>query len=131
MRHGRQGGFTLVEIIVAIFVGGIIIGSVNLVLINQTYLSQRNKDLVLANAFVEGKIEALRSAGYSTLVDGTTNISAELPAGLTKPNSGSLVISSVNTGTKKIDVTVTYNEQGSARDYSYSTFVGELGVGQY
>lgn len=124
-------GFTIVELIVAMVVGTIVVASASLIIISQVHLSQRGRDLIILNAYVENKIESLRSIGYLGLSDGTTDIAGELPAELNAPRSGTLQISPQSTGLKKIDVSISYNDQGANRIYSYSTFLGELGVGQY
>lgn len=128
--HG-QAGFTIVELIVTIIVSAIIIGVVNLALVNQTHIGQRNRDLVAANSYVEAKVESLRSAGFKALAIGNTDITSELPAELSAPRSATLTVSTVDDATKKIDISVTYNDQGTSRTYQYSTYIGELGVGQY
>lgn len=130
-RPASDSGFTVVELLVAIIVSAIVIGTINLALVNLIHVGKRNRDLVLVNAYVEGKVEALRSAGFKSLTNGTTDISSELPTGLTPPRSGTMVVSSVDVSTEKIDISVTYNDQGANRTYSYTTYIGELGVGQY
>lgn len=130
-RSSDQSGFTVVELLVAIIVSAVVISTVNLAIINLVHISKRNRDLVLANAYVEGKVEALRSAGFKSLTNGTTNISSELPSGLTPPRTGTMVVSSVDAATEKVDISVSYNDQGTTRTYSYTTYIGELGVGQY
>jgi prepilin-type N-terminal cleavage/methylation domain-containing protein len=124
-------GFTLVESMVAIIVGAILVGSLTLVVSQQAKLSQKGRDLLIADNFAEGKIEAVRSQGYLGLTNGTTNITNELPSELQAPRSASLTISDQDSGLKKVVLTLTYSDQGPARTYSYSTYVGELGVGQY
>ncbi len=86
--------------------------------------------MVVANSYAESKIEALRSAGYLSLADGTTDITSELPDELNQA-SGSLVISSYNTAIKQAVLTINYNQQGNDQTYTYTTYIGELGVGQY
>ena len=127
----KEDGFTIVESIVAMIVGAIMIGSATLILTSGQRLSQRHRDLVIANAFVEQKVEALRSLGFLGLSDGTTNITSEMPSELNSPRSGSLQISTPSGGLKKIDLSITYNDQGTNRTYAYTTYIGELGVGQY
>src|SRR5262245_10449841 len=113
----NESGYTIVEIIVTLVVGIIIVGAINLLLVNQNHLSQQNRDLVLANAYMEGKVESVRSAGFKSLSDGSTNITSELPAELSAPHSGTVTVSSVDTATKKVNISVTYNDQGKSRTY--------------
>ncbi len=127
----EQSGFTLVELLVTIIVGAIFAGSANLIIVQHTHLGQRGRDLVLANAYVESKVEELRSIGFSGLNNGTSNITGELPDDLKAPHSGSLAITSQSTAIKKVVISLTYNDQGANRNYSYTTYIGELGVGQY
>lgn len=127
----ERSGFTIVELLVALVVGGIMFVSLNAMYTSQTYLAQRSRDVVLANAFVESKVESLRSKGFLSLSNGTTDITNELPDELSSSRSGTLVIGTYSDGVKSIEITVTYNEQGSSRSYYYKSFIGELGVGQY
>jgi prepilin-type N-terminal cleavage/methylation domain-containing protein len=124
-------GFTIVELLVTLVVGATFVLAINTVFTTQVYISQRGRDLVLANAYAEGKFEALRSQGFLGLSDGTTSVTSELPIELNSPRSGSLQISTLNSATKKAVLTITYNEQGKTRTYSYTSYIGELGVGQY
>jgi prepilin-type N-terminal cleavage/methylation domain-containing protein len=128
--YKNRDGFTIVELLVTILVGAILLTSAGMLINSQAYLSQRNRDLVLVNAFAEGKIESLRSTGFLGLSDGTTDITAELPEELNDSRSGSLVISPHSSAIKKIELNISYNEQGANRSYSYTTHIGELGVGQ-
>jgi prepilin-type N-terminal cleavage/methylation domain-containing protein len=123
-------GFTIVELVVAMVVAAILISSSMVALISEDHLSQRNRDLVVANSYVEGKVEALRNIGFLGLTDGTTNLVSELPSELNSPRSASLQVSSYATSIKQVDISVTYNDQGTARNYSYTTYIGELGVGK-
>lgn len=127
----KQDGFTVVELIVALIVGTIMIGSAILIMTSEEHLSQSHRDLVVANSFVEQRVEALRSSGYLALANGTTDISSQMPTELNSPRSGSVVISSPQSGLKQVDISVTYNDQGAARTFTYKTYIGELGVGQY
>jgi prepilin-type N-terminal cleavage/methylation domain-containing protein len=127
----NQNGFTVVELLVSLIVGALLVGSVNNIVTSQVYLSQRGRDLVMANAYAEKKIEELRSIGFLGLADGTTVITGELPTELNAPRTGTLSVSSYSGAIKQVDITISYNEQGATRSHSYRTFVGELGAGQY
>lgn len=124
-------GFTLVELLVSIIVGTVFVTAINTVVNSHAYLAQRAQNLVFANAYAEGKIESLRSLGYNSLANGTTSLNGELPAELAPPKSGSMVVSDFSSGVKKVELTITYNDLSTNRTYNYTTFVGELGVGQY
>jgi len=111
-------------------VGAVLVLSLNSIVVSHGYLSQRSRDLIVANAFAEQKTEALRSQGYLSIPVGSTNITTELPAELAKPRSATLLVSTHTAAIKKLHLTITYNEQGKARTYSYTSLIGELGVGQ-
>lgn len=135
MNHSQkqtgEAGFTLVELLVSLAVGAVLIGSVHIVYTNQLALSQQTRDTVLANAFAESKIEALRSKGYLGVSNGTNDITGELPSELQSPRSASLAVTAQSTSVKNVLLTITYRSQGKDQTYSYTTYLGELGVGQY
>ena len=126
----EEKGFTLVELIVAIGIGAIFAISVSTLMNSNNHIANRTRDTAVANSFAENKIEELRSRGFLSLSDGTSDMSGELPGELKAPRSASLVISPHTASVKKLNLAITYNELGSPRTYSYTTFVGELGVGQ-
>jgi prepilin-type N-terminal cleavage/methylation domain-containing protein len=130
MKEKTSAGFTIVELLVTIALSGIIIGSLSQVVTTYLHLSQRGRYLNLANSYAEAKVETLRNQGYGSLNPGTTNLSSELPSQLPPTRSASMVISSPSGGIKQVDVTVTYTDQGQSNSYGYTTYVGELGVGQ-
>lgn len=128
---GGTSGFTIVELLVTMFVGSILAGGVALFLAQHVHMAQRGRDVSVTNSFVENKIESLRSAGYLGLTNGSTNVTSELPVELNSPRSATVTVSDESTSVKQVDVSVTYNDQGTQRTYTYTTFIGELGVGQY
>lgn len=129
--HKNSAGFTIVELLVTMLVGAVIVGSTHVILMSHAHLSQQARDLVIVNAYAENKIESLRSIGFAGLTDGTATITSELPTELNSPRAGTLQISSYSSAIKKVDLSISYNDQGANRTYSYTTYVGELGVGQY
>ena len=132
MTHKKlsENGFTLVELLVAIAVGAIIVASLTQVVTNYIHLAQRGRYLNIANAYVEAKTESIRNLGYNSVTDGTTSLTSELPSGMPRIKSGTMTISSPSLGLKQLDITVSYTDQGQSQSYSYTTYVGELGVGQ-
>jgi prepilin-type N-terminal cleavage/methylation domain-containing protein len=126
----NSNGFTIVEILVTIVVGSIVIMSLNLVVTNYIHLAQRGRYLNLANSYAEGEIEALRNEGYNSLALGTTSLTSQLPTQLPPSRASSMTISSPQNGLKEIYITISYHDQGTSQTYHYTTYVGELGVGQ-
>lgn len=130
MVKNNQGGFTLVEILVAIAVAGVMIGTLSEVVTSYVHTAQRGRYLNSANSYVEAKIESLRNTGYNSLIDGTTSLTSELPTQLPPNRTSSMTISSPSAGLKQADISISYNDQGNNLSYSYTTYIGELGVGQ-
>jgi len=127
----KQAGFTLVELMTAIVIGAFFVGAASTLLVNSSRIAQRSRDVAVANSFAEDKVEEQRSIGYLGLIVGTTNITTQLPAELAKPRNATLTISQHTTAVKKVLLTMEYNDQGKQKTYKYTTYVGELGVGQY
>lgn len=127
----NDAGFTLVELLVTIFVSVILISSLSVITNNNVSIAQRGRDLTVVNSFAENKVEELRSKGYPTLANGTTDITTSMPDELDTPRSGSIQVSDASTGLKLIVVTLSYTDAGVSRTQTYKTYIGELGVGQY
>lgn len=129
--NSDSSGFTIVELVVGIVISAIFVATVALMQSNTSRLAARGQDVSSLNSFAEDKIEALRSQGYLSIPTGTQNISSELPSDLNSPKSATLTVTAVPNAIKQIDLSITYNEQGTSRTYSYTTYIGEIGVGQY
>jgi prepilin-type N-terminal cleavage/methylation domain-containing protein len=127
----KEQGFTIIELLISMIVTVILVTGINIIYTVHLTQTQRVRSLAVINSYVENKVESLRSAGFLSINDGTFNISNELPSELKIPKSASLVISSPASGVKKCVITVTYNDAGSEKTFNYTTFIGELGVGQY
>lgn len=126
----KTKGFTLVEILVVIAVAAVMIVSLNSVVTGYMHVSQRGRYLSLANAYIEAKVEGLRNNGYNSLSPGTYNLTGELTAQLPPSRAASMVVGSSSGGLKQVDISVSYKDQGQTNSYDYTTYIGELGVGQ-
>lgn len=125
-----EKGFTIVELLVSIAVGAIVVASMNILVTSYLHVSQRGRYLSLENSYVEGKVEALRNSGYNGLNLGTTSLTSELPSQLPPSRTGSMQVTNPSGGIKQVDITISYSDQGTTKTYSYTTYLGELGVGQ-
>ena len=126
-----QQGFTIIELLVAIAVIGILIPTLVGFVNTLNRFNDRARDMALVNSLAENKAEALRSLGYTGLSNGTTSFASELSTSLGSPKSANYTISTPNTGIKQVDIAISYNDHGSVQTVNYRTYIGELGVGQY
>ncbi|MGE5312966.1 MAG: type IV pilus modification PilV family protein [Acidobacteriota bacterium] len=122
-----ENGFTIVELIVAMILFGIVVITVGMLINVLTQMNNYTSDTVTATSIVQNKVESLRSKGYNSVPVGTVDFSSELPATLPQPRSAQYVISQVSLPTRSITVTITYG----GKSHVYTTFIGELGVAQY
>jgi prepilin-type N-terminal cleavage/methylation domain-containing protein len=131
MRSHKQSGFTIVELVVTIVILALSVPVMASLVNLLSSLNDRARDMAQIHALTEHKIEALRSMGFTTLTNGTTNFTSELSSSIAAPRSATYTISSASSSVKQIDVSVSYNDHGTTRTLSYRTYIGELGVGQY
>lgn len=126
-----MNGFTLVEIMATIVIAAIFLGSISLIVSNDSKISEKVRDETVLNSYVENKAEELRSAGFLGLANGTASLASELPGELAGPKTGTTVTTDFAAGIKKVVISISYNAQGVQKSHVYTTLVGELGVGQY
>jgi prepilin-type N-terminal cleavage/methylation domain-containing protein len=127
-----QNGFTVVELVTAIVVMGVVIPAVSIALTNLAVVNRIARDQALVNLVAQNKIESLRSSGYNSLNPGTISFTADLPSTLGSPRSANYTVTdnTPTTGVKQIDVSISYTEYQQSRSLSYRTYISELGVGQ-
>jgi hypothetical protein len=125
MKRG-DNGFSVVELILSIVVGGLFLLSLTQITNNYVILGGKSRNVVLLNSYAEGKLETLRNIGFNGLTNGTTNVSSELPSQLSTPKSASLVITTPSTNLKKADLSITYSDRGVNRTSNYTAYIGEI-----
>jgi type II secretory pathway pseudopilin PulG len=122
----RSRGFSYIEIIVTLFLIMVILGivlSVMVVLPANRFVAHEDIALSIANH----EIEALRGGGYATVpASGSFSDSGltQLPSG-----TGALTTTNYNDVTKKVVVTVSWNESGEgSRSISLTTLITQTGA---
>lgn len=124
-------GFTLVELIVATaMVGIMVIGITNLFIAVDT-TQRRTQRLEAATRAGEQQIESLRNAHYNSLTPGSSlNFTADLPSELAEPRSGIVNITEPSEGVRRLDVRITYHDGSVDREVNLSAVIGNIGIGQ-
>jgi prepilin-type N-terminal cleavage/methylation domain-containing protein len=121
----RTRGFTLLEVVIAIFVIGAMTGmTASMASMFKLTRSARHEELALRIA--DKELDTLRAAGYDAVpASGSFSDAqlASLPSG-----SGTLTVSALNDKTKQVDVVVSWAEDASStRSVSLTTYLTEIG----
>lgn len=130
MFYKDSKGFTVVELLVAIAIFGIVIPSLTAAVTSLTVLNNRARDLALVNLVASNKAEQLRSAGFNSLTAGTYTFTSELPSQISNPKTATYVVDTSTTGIAQVTVTITFKDYNRIVTKTYRTMVSELGVGQ-
>lgn len=137
-RKNNSSGFTLIELIVTIAVIGILLPVVIMFLNAINTMNGRANTLSSVNAYAENRIEAFRSAGFQSVpvtAGPVTFTGTEvLPESVPKPKTATYEVTYAqagNTSVKKIVITTTFRSPAGSETKKYTTYLGELGVGQY
>ncbi len=127
-----QSGFTLVELIVAIAVTGLVLGGIVNLYIGIQTMQRRTYHTELATRAGERQVESLRNAQYINLEPGVDiDFSDDLPADLPSPKTGTVVVSEPSEGLRRVDVTITYRDGSSgSRTVKQSSLIGVIGIAQ-
>lgn len=124
-----DSGFSIVELLIAIAMIGVIAGSATSFLVGINNIQQKisYKENALRAATTE--MESLRNAKYNTLENGVNiDFTADLPENLPNDKQGIVYISEPVTGLKKVIVEVTYTESSKQQKVKLVTMIGQIGL---
>lgn len=127
----KPNGFTLIEIVIATALTGLLVISVtNLFIITEDAQRQAQRKETATRAG-EQKIEGLRNNHYNNLEPGTTiDFTNELPDKLNEPRSGTVEITEPAAGLRRLDLRITYYDGSRERRVDLSTVIGNVGIAQ-
>lgn len=130
MKKTRQDGFTIPELIVTIMFLGIVATVITSLYMGIGNIQGRTARLESATHAAQTQIESLRNNNYSQLVNGqvidfTSNLPNDLPS-----KSGLVSVSEPTPGLKRVDVVVSYKDNGKTREVKLSSLIGVIGISQ-
>lgn len=123
-------GFTLVELVVtAVFISITLVAIINIFIFTGK-LNKQARNLAVATALAEKKLEIYRDAGFNALPLGTPaeTFTASLPASLGSPKSAVANISSPQAGLKQVDVMISYTDDKKTKKVQVSTYMAQRGI---
>lgn len=123
----KRRGFGLVEVIVSIFIIGVMLILLQAVIRSGT-LVRNSKNQGIALAIARNKIENLRLSGYSSLPSGGSFYDPLLDS-LPRLATTTLSISAYNAKTKRVSISVIWLDNGSSASstISLSTLITQTG----
>ncbi len=126
MKHHAPRGFSLVEVLVAIFIIGLMLLMLDATLQNIPLIAYaRDQDIALKIA--GGELEKLRAGGYDALPESGSFSDAQLSA--LPSGAGTVAVTAYNDKTKQVTATVTWRERTAASDstLSLTTLITQTG----
>ncbi|MDQ3024457.1 MAG: hypothetical protein M3R04_08765 [bacterium] len=123
----RRCGFSLLDVLIGITVLTIALGSAMALAGNNARLVSLNQNVASASLLAQNKIEELRNATYSTIVDGadTGTLNSQGASGGIFSRSWDVTDNSPMATMKTIVVTVTWSQWGETRTYSLRGMVAQ------
>lgn len=123
----KRRGFGLVEVIVSIFIIGVMLILLQAVIRSGT-LVRNSKNQGIALAIARNKIENLRLGGYSSIPSGGSFYDPLLDS-LPRAATTTLSVSAYNAKTKQVSISIIWLDSGSAASstVSLSTLITQTG----
>lgn len=126
-----QKGYTLVELLMSVVVAGILFAAVFALYSNILIIQGKTARLETATRAAHQEIETLRNLQYNSLIDGEViDFSSELPNTLPIGSTGVVEVTDNDDGLKRVDVSVTYQEEGVDKVVTVSSLIGIIGITQ-
>lgn len=133
----ERQGFSILELIVALFVLTTLMTTVLGIFAQVDYLSDRSSDQLRANTLAFEKIQTYENRSFDNLTAGilansyqVEDFSSTLPSQLKGPKTGKVFIKDISLTLKRVDVQIVYQDRRVERTVNYSTLIQESGLGR-
>jgi prepilin-type N-terminal cleavage/methylation domain-containing protein len=120
----KQSGYTIIELLIALFIVGVSL-TVYQVSLNTATLNKQAKYEDIGLRIASSKIEELRATAYASLPSSGSfshTLLSTLPSG-----AGTIAVSDYNAETKEIMVAVTWQLGSRTKTVSLQTLITEIG----
>ncbi|MBI5966428.1 MAG: prepilin-type N-terminal cleavage/methylation domain-containing protein [Deltaproteobacteria bacterium] len=74
MKRQKQGGFTMIELLIALFVLSFVLLSITSLVYSVMRSTSQSKETSIATTLMQDKLESLKNAGLSSLTSGNDSI---------------------------------------------------------
>lgn len=124
-------GFTLVEMLISIAVIGIAAVGIASLFYTIQYTQRSARYQTTATRAAQREIEILRNSTYNSLTAGQNiTFTNDLPSALPGAKSGVVAVTEPSAGLKRVDVTVSYTDNGKAQSVKLTSYIGVIGISQ-
>ncbi len=127
-RKKREEGFSLIEILIAMVILGIMLMTLISVFIYGYNVLSRTKQVALATQICQEEIERIRNLSFDTILTLGTTFSNDKLASLSNGQGILALEDSVGTDIKKLTVSVTWTYRGQTLRKDVVTLITKLGV---
>lgn len=110
---------------------GVLITGISSIFMGAQNTQRRTLLLEAATRAGQLQVESLRNNNYSSLTPGNDiDFTANLPGSLPTNKAGVVKVSEPKPGLRRVDVIITYTDQGKAERVELSSLIGILGITQ-
>lgn len=125
-----EKGFTLVELVVTATFVAITSAAIVDIFITVGKLNKEARNLAVATALAQQKLEVYRDSGYAAIPTGSpaVDFTSSLPANFGSPKSAVANVTTPQAGLKKVDIVISYQEGGVPKHVQISTLMAQRGI---